>query len=213
MENLIENYKNLVYSISHYFDKYQNKEDLFQAGCIGLIEAYKRYNPEFGAKFSTYAYPYILGEMKRYIREDKGIKVSRDIAKLSFKIEKANILLSQKLMRKPTVSELSLYLEIPEELINEALNTSFMIQSLDEKIDDNLSLYETVAQSDRVDINDLIELKSQLKQLNKEENELIKMRYLSDLTQSEVAKKLGMSQVQVSRYEKKVLQKLKTKMT
>lgn len=211
MEN-IEDYKNLIYSISHYFENYQNKEDLFQAGCIGLMEAYKRYDKSYGAKFSTYAYPYILGEMKRYIREDKGIKISRDITKLNLSIEKAYIVLSQKLMRKPTINELSNYLEIPEILISEALNSPSVIHSLDEKTDDNLSLYETVASENKVDINDLIELKNQLKQLNKQEKELIDMRYLNDLTQSEVAQKLGMSQVQVSRYEKKILQKLKTKM-
>lgn len=214
MENLYEvinNHKNLIYKLSHYFEKYTNKEDLFQVGCIGLIEAYKRYDKNVGAKFSTYAYPYILGEMKRYIREDKGIKISRNITKLNLKIEKARIILSQKLMRNPSTFELSQFLEIDEYLIIEALNTTNPVQSLDDELND-MCLYDTISIKERVDKDDLIELKNQLKNLNVEEQKLINYRYLEDYTQSETAKKLGMSQVQVSRFEQKVLKKLKSNM-
>ena len=214
MENLYEvinNHKNLIYKLSHYFEKYTNKEDLFQVGCIGLIEAYKRYDKNVGAKFSTYAYPYILGEMKRYIREDKGIKISRNITKLNLKIEKARIILSQKLMRNPSTFELSQFLEIDEYLIIEALNTINPVQSLDDELND-MCLYDTISIKERVDKDDLIELKNQLKNLNVEEQKLINYRYLEDYTQSETAKKLGMSQVQVSRFEQKVLKKLKSNM-
>ncbi|MBQ9181401.1 MAG: sigma-70 family RNA polymerase sigma factor [Bacilli bacterium] len=214
MENLYEvinNHKNLIYKLAHYFEKYTNKEDLFQVGCIGLIEAYKRYDKNVGAKFSTYAYPYILGEMKRYIREDKGIKISRNITKLNLKIEKARIILSQKLMRNPSTFELSQFLEIDEYLIIEALNTTNPVQSLDDELND-MCLYDTISIKERVDKDDLIELKNQLKNLNVEEQKLINYRYLEDYTQSETAKKLGMSQVQVSRFEQKVLKKLKSNM-
>ena len=214
MENLYEvinNHKNLIYKLAHYFEKYTNKEDLFQVGCIGLIEAYKRYDKNVGAKFSTYAYPYILGEMKRYIREDKGIKISRNITKLNLKIEKARIILSQKLMRNPSTFELSHFLEIDEYLIIEALNTTNPVQSLDDELND-MCLYDTISIKERVDKDDLIELKNQLKNLNVEEQKLINYRYLEDYTQSETAKKLGMSQVQVSRFEQKVLKKLKSNM-
>ena len=214
MENLYEvinNHKNLIYKLAHYFEKYTNKEDLFQVGCIGLIEAYKRYDKNVGAKFSTYAYPYILGEMKRYIREDKGIKISRNITKLNLKIEKARIILSQKLMRNPSTFELSHFLEIDEYLIIEALNTTNPVQSLDDELND-MCLYDTISIKERVDKDDLIELKNQLKNLNVEEQKLINYRYLEDYTQSETAKKLGLSQVQVSRFEQKVLKKLKSNM-
>src|SRR5215510_7553556 len=96
LESLILKNERLIYSIMKYFDRYQNKEDLFQAGCIGLIEAYHRYDETHGTKFSTYAYDYILGEMRKLVREDKGIKVNRKISSLYLKIEKASILLSQK---------------------------------------------------------------------------------------------------------------------
>lgn len=112
LEQIIEENKNLIYSISHYFENYPNKEDLFQAGVMGLITAYKNYDASFNNKFTTYAYTYILGEMKKFVREDKGIKISRDITKLNLQIEKTSILLTQKLMRQPTIKELADYLEI-----------------------------------------------------------------------------------------------------
>ena len=86
--NLIMNNERLIYSIANYFKNYNSKEDLYQAGCLGLITAYKKYNPNMNCKFTTYAYPYILGEMRKLVREDKGMKVSREITKLNLKIEK-----------------------------------------------------------------------------------------------------------------------------
>ena len=87
IEEIIVNNKNLIYSIANYFDTYNNKEDLFQAGCLSIINAYKNFNDSYNIKFTTYAYPYIVGEMKKLIREDKNIKISRDISRLSKKIE------------------------------------------------------------------------------------------------------------------------------
>ena len=77
LNNLIIENQNMIYKITHYFEKYASKEDLFQVGCIGLIKAYKKYDESYGAKFTTYAYPYILGEIRKYVREDKGLKISR----------------------------------------------------------------------------------------------------------------------------------------
>ena len=114
IEQAIYDNQRLVYSISKYFKNYQNKDDLYQAGYLGIINACKNYNPNQGCKFSTYAYPYILGEMRKLVREDKGLKLSRQISKLNLMIEKAYILLSQKLMRNPSVSEIANYLEIDE---------------------------------------------------------------------------------------------------
>jgi len=114
MDDILE-YENLVWSIVAKYGGYFDKDDLYQAGCKGMIEAYKRYDSSRDAKFTSYAYSYILGEMKKVVREDKSIKISRDINKLNSKIEKANSLLSQTLMREPTITELSNYLEIPAE--------------------------------------------------------------------------------------------------
>ena len=213
LENLIIDNTKLIYSIMKYFKNYNSKEDLFQAGCLGLVDAYKKYNPNMGCKFTTYAYTYILGEMRKLVREDKGIKISRQITKLNLKIEKANILLSQKLMRQPSVDEIANYLEVPIYLVSEAINSLNPISSIDEAIvsdSKDMTLQDIIGYSENID--DLIMLREELKNLNNEEYELINNRYMNDLTQSETSKIMGMSQVQVSRKEQKVLKKISSKM-
>lgn len=215
LQNLIKENENLIYKITHFFTNYDSKEDLFQVGCIGLIKAYQNYKEGYNTKFTTYAYPYILGEIKKYVREDKGIKISRDITKLNLKIEKANILLTQKLMREPTTLELSRFLGIDEGLIIEALSSNNIIYSLDEPIecnDDTVSLYEKIGSINTLDKETLIALKEELNSLNKDDYNIINSHYFKDLTQSEIAENLGMNQVQVSRREKKILVKLKDKL-
>ncbi len=211
LEEAIFNNQNLVYSIANYFKNYKNKEDLYQAGYMGIINAYRNFNINQGCKFSTYAYPYILGEMRKLVREDKGIKISRQINKINLMIEKAYILLSQKLMRNPSLTEIANYLEIDEYLVNEAINSTNVIKSIDEPVNEegNFTLQEVIGYSDNID--DLIMLKDNLKKLNLQEQELIKNRYINDLTQTETSNIMNMTQVQVSRQEKKILQKLKSK--
>ena len=212
IEQAIYDNQRLVYSISKYFKNYQNKEDLYQAGYLGIINACKNYNPNQGCKFSTYAYPYILGEMRKLVREDKGLKLSRQISKLNLMIEKAYILLSQKLMRNPSVSEIANYLEIDEYSVNEALMSTGAIKSIDEPIGDdaNCTLQEVIGYSENID--DLILLKESLLKLSSKDQELIRNRYINDLTQVETSNVMNMTQVQVSRQEKKILQKLKSQM-
>ena len=123
LDKLILDYEKLIYVVMKYFKNYPNKEDLFQVGCIGLINAYNNYNSNTNVKFSTYAYSYILGEMKKLVREDKGIKVSRNISKLYLQIDKTYSYLSQKLMRAPTLQEIAHFLEIDEVLLSEALDS------------------------------------------------------------------------------------------
>ena len=149
-----EEYSKLIYSIASYFEGYRSKEDLYQAGYIGLITAYNNYDDSYNTKFSTYAYTYILGEMKKLVREDKGIKISRNITSLNFKIEKARILLSQKLMRIPTNQELSNFLEISLDMINEA-SKIVSIQSFDDPINSDtkeINLYDVIKKDD-IDID------------------------------------------------------------
>lgn len=215
LEQIIEENKNLIYSISHYFENYPNKEDLFQAGVMGLITAYKNYDTSFNNKFTTYAYTYILGEMKKFVREDKGIKISRDITKLNLQIEKATILLTQKLMRQPTIKELSNYLEIDEYFIAEAMKSVNVLQSLDEPLNNDgkqITLYDSVSEQKVTDLDELIALRRELSLLPELERNLIEQRYMCDMTQNETAEALGMTQVQVSRKEQKVLMKLKDKL-
>ena len=211
--NLILENEKLIYSIANYFKNYNSQEDLYQAGCMGLIKAYKKYNPDMNCKFTTYAYTYILGEMRKQVREDKGIKISREITKLNLKIEKAYILLTQKLMKEPSIEEIANYLEIPEYYVSEAIISLNKIKSIDEPITNDgkdLTLEEVIGKTNNVD--DLILLRESLNNLTSEEQELINNRYINNYTQTETSEKLGMSQVQVSRKEHKVLEKLKQKM-
>lgn len=211
--NLIMNNERLIYSIANYFKNYNSKEDLYQAGCLGLITAYKKYDPNMNCKFTTYAYPYILGEMRKLVREDKGLKISREITKLNLKIEKAYVLLTQKLMKEPSIEEIARFLEIPEFYVSEAILSLNKIKSIDEPVNDegrDFTLQDVIGKSENID--ELIMLKELLQGLNSEEKAIIDNRYMKDYTQSETSKLVGMSQVQVSRKEQKVLQKLKQKM-
>lgn len=215
LSRLITENENLIHKITHYFSNYSSKEDLFQVGCIGLIKAYKNYKDDYNTKFTTYAYPYIMGEIKKYIREDKGIKISRDVTKLNLKIERANLILTQKLMRIPSFQELSEYLGIDEYYISEALCSNNVLQSLDEPIvSDNkeMTLYDTIPNIETMDMDTLISLKNELSLLDEKEYQIIFDHYMKDRTQSEIANNLGMNQVQVSRREQKILSKLKDKL-
>lgn len=198
LEQLILKYEKLIYAVMRYFKDYPNKEDLFQVGCIGLITAYHNYDNREETKFSTYAYSYILGEMKKLVREDKGIKISRNISKLYIQIERTNSFLTQKLMRAPTLQEIANFMEIDEYLINEAINSTNCLLDIDEMQINSYDAYE-----------DNLMLREELNKLSNDELDLITKRYMEDMTQKEVASSLGMSQVQVSRKEHKVLEKLK----
>ena len=216
MEGQILANKNLIYYlISRYFTKYPNKDDLFQAGCIGIINAYNNYKPEYNVKFTTYAYSFILGEMKKLVREDKSVKVGRNIQKLNLQIEKASLLLTQKMMREPTIDELAQFLEVPVYLILEAIESNKPIYSIDEPLNDDgkeMTLQDTIGQIDDMTKDDLLLLREELSKLNSFERDLINKRYLEDLTQQQTANALGITQVQVSRGEKKILTKLRSKL-
>mgnify|MGYP002622816769 CR=1 FL=1 len=212
LSELIEQNKNLIYKISTLFTSYSNKEDLFQVGCIGLINAYKKYDESFNTKFSTYAYPFILGEISNYVKKDKGIKISREIGRLNSLIERASILLTQKLMREPSISEIAHYLEIDECLVVDALMARYPTISTDSVINDDgreITLLDTIPDVNGMDMNTLVALKEELLKLSPLERKIINERYVENLTQTEVASNLGMSQVQVSRKEQKVLVKLR----
>lgn len=207
LDDLVLEYKSFIYGLTKYFENYSSKDDLFQAGAIGLISAYRKYDPNLGVKFTTYAFPHVIGEMKKCIRQDKGIKISRTITKLSLQIEKANLLLAQKLMREPSFKEIADFLEVPEYYIEEALRSRHKIESIDEPIytdSSPMSLHETIASND-VDINTLLALKEELLSLGEPEKSIIEKRYLNNLTQTETANLLGLTQAQVSRKEQKVL--------
>ena len=215
MENLIKEYESLIWAIAQKFPYYKNKEDLFQVGCVGLIEAYKNFNKDLGTKFSSYAYFYILGEMKKLVREDKNIKISRDINKLNLRIEKVYYLLIQKLNRTPTTKEIAEAINVSEDLVVSALNARNAVQSMEEPInsDGKEITYHELIGDKKQDLDMLLDLKYELNNLPEDEKDLIYKRYLYNKTQSELARELNTSQVQISRKEQKILSKLRSNLT
>lgn len=205
LEQIITLNEKLIYKIaSKFFDV--PKEDLYQAGVIGIIKAYKNYKQDSTTKFSTYAYNYIYGEMYELANNLRSIKLSKDVLKIYKQIEKTRYLLAQQLNRIPSIQEISSYLQIDELLINQIINSTNQIMSLDE--DEKRPLYETVSTETKIPQSQIIDIKDSINTLDDCEKEIIKYRYFKDYTQSETAKILGISQVKVSRYEKKSLTKM-----
>lgn len=208
-ELILEN-EGLIYKIINKYRSYFEIDDLYQVAVMGLIKASKKYNSEYGARFTSYAYPFILGEVIKYINEFRNIKISKDMAKLYTKILKAIEILSQKLMKVPSNYELSLFLEIDESIIEEVLMANSAVESLDMIIsqdDKNLELYNKFGCCDYSIEN--YPLISELEKLPPIERAIIQARYYENMSQSETGASLGMYQVEVSRREKKILSKLK----
>ena len=210
LEKIVSDNVGLIWKISKQFYGVE-KQDLYQAGVLGVIKAFQNYHEDGTTKFSSYAYKYIYGEMYM-IASNKNMKIGKDIVKLMKMIEKGKNLLAQKLLRNPSIQELSLFLEVEEEKINQALMCAKSVLSIDEEYEDERNLKEKIAVEEIISEDDKLLLKDCLSSLNDLEKDIITARYYEDLTQSETAKKLGITQVMVSRYESKSLQKMRTYM-
>lgn len=208
--NLILEYDSYVKALANHFSFYKQKDDLYQAGFVGLIMAYKKYDPAYGVKFTTFAYNYIMGEMKKVVREDSSLKYSKDLLSLKLKIEKVSVLLTQKLMRYPTKTEIIGFIGITEEEYDKVMMMSNPV-SLDKSVGEDLALYEVIGNEEK-DYSTLIALREELSKLSLEEKELLNSRYVYGQTQGEVANQLNTNQVSVSRQEKKILMKLRSKL-
>ena len=190
-------------------------EDLFQIGSIGLLKAIEHFNMEFGVQFSTYAVPMIQGEIKRFLRDDGMIKVSRSIKENGIKIRRADNEYMQQYGKEPTVLELSDMTKLSDEDIVMAMEASNDVESLYKTIPGNEGNEQFLVDklSGRVNeeekIIDTVLLKQLLNTLSQVEKDLLKARYFEDKTQVQVAMELGISQVQVSRLEKKILMGLR----
>ena len=184
-----------------------SREDLIQVGVIGLLKAYQNFKAG-EAKFSTYAYPYIFGEMYQLVNANKNIKVSKELLKLYKLVEKTRYELAQRLRYVPTDMEVAEFLELDPALVSEAILCSQAMISIDDEASE-LNLHEVIPDRHSVDVDLKIAIDDSFEVLDSQEKEIIKARYFEDLTQSEVAKKLNMTQVMVSRYEKKSLEKMK----
>jgi len=215
LTKLIYDNEKLIYSFMKDYNKYIDKEDLYQVGVIGLINAYKNYKEEKGVKFSTYAYLYIQGEIKKYIRENRTFKINKDVNVLCNKIKKAKNILEQKLMKEPSIKDLAEFLELTESQIEFALGIQQPVKSAEKPIMNDgkeVTLYDVISSNENVSNIDIICLKEELSKLNSHDKRILQERYYNGRTQSEVANILGISQVKVSREEKKVLQKLRNNM-
>lgn len=206
----------LVYSVARRFlGRGVEMEDLFQIGSIGLLKAVDKFDLAYDVKFSTYAVPMIAGEIKRFLRDDGMLKVSRSIKESQYRIYKSREELEKKLGREPEIAEISKELDMPPEEIAMAMDAATEVESLYRSIHQGegteLRLLDKLPEKENGHEKMLnkIFLEELLGTLETEERKLICMRYFCDMTQSEVAKKLGVSQVQVSRMEKRILQRLK----
>jgi RNA polymerase sporulation-specific sigma factor len=208
---MLELQEKLVYSVINKYANIYNKDDLFQVGMIGALTAYQKYDESLGVKYSTYAYKYILGEVLKYLREDRNIRISRDIIN-----DYKKILIGREYIYKEygrvEDSKLCKILGISEDRLNEVLKYNDNVISLNIPIGEEITLEDTI-KDNSIDINDRVALKLAFKDLNNEEKRLIYERYYNNLTQTELAKRENMSQVKVYRLERKILDKLKDKMS
>lgn len=184
-------------------------DDLFGAGCMGLLKAIDGFDDTRGIMFSTYAVPVILGEIKRLFRDGGALKVSRSLKELSIKAVRARERFYVYNGREPTLNELAELLEVDVELVVEALNVSVPPMSLTVSEEDGGGQFDVCVEGEDDILCDTISLNEVVSRLDEPDRNLIALRYFKSKTQSETAKLLGMTQVQVSRREKKLLEKLR----
>ncbi|MDE6209312.1 MAG: SigF/SigG family RNA polymerase sporulation sigma factor [Lachnospiraceae bacterium] len=227
---LVNENMGLIWSIVKRFSgRGYEMEDLFQIGCIGILKAIDKFDMSFNVQFSTYAVPMITGEIKRFLRDDGIIKISRTLKENSYKINKTISILSVKLNREPTIDEIATELNMNREEIIMTMESNVEVESIHKTIyqsDGNeIYLVDKLSESGispQVNDKDIfgdnekeklinhMMLKELMDNLKPREKELIILRYFKDKTQMEVAKVLGISQVQVSRMEKKILLKMRS---
>lgn len=214
---LVENNTRLVWSI---VQKFSNRgyelDDLFQIGCIGLIKSIDNFNLDFDVKFSTYAVPMIVGEIQRFIRDDGSVKISRSIKELGGKIRRASDAYEKVNGKAPTIKQLAEQLNVEEDDIVLALEAGRSLTSIHETVyeneGDSIMLIDQISDKKKDNWFENIALSRALETLEKRDRTIIYLRYYKDQTQSEVADRLGVSQVQVSRLEKKILKEISRKM-
>ena len=215
-DKLVEDHLGLVWNIvKRYTGRGYDAEDLFQIGSIGLIKAIDKFNTDYEVKLSTYAVPMISGEIKRFLRDDGMVKISRSIKENSWKVRKAREKLAQKLGREATIEEISVECKLTKDEIIMAADADMEIESIykGNVSADGSEYYLADKLADKEDaheelVNHLL-IEKLISDLNDQEKELIKLRYYESKTQTQVAKVLHISQVQVSRMEKKVLCKMR----
>lgn len=222
MTKLLEDNNGLIWSIVRRFSgRGYEIEDLYQIGSIGFIKAIQRFDTSFEVRLSTYAVPYILGEIKRFIRDDGPIKVSRSIKELNVKILELQKEYFNKHGRDITLDEISRELKISKEEITMALDSTRPVDSIenakytDSKTDKTISILEQIStgKDEQTEITNRLAIKNLINELDDKEKEIIMLRYYKQKTQMQVSKIMGITQVQVSRIERKVLDNMRRKLS
>ena len=215
-ERLVEENVGLVWCVVKRFcGRGTEAEDLFQIGSIGLLKAIDKFDLSYDVKFSTYAVPMISGEIKRFLRDDGMIKVSRSLKELSYRSIRAREKLTDRLGREPTLEEMSAELGVDKEEIVQAMEAGGEVESLyrpiHQKEGSEIRLLDRLEEKDQREekILDRMVLRQMLETLDSRERQLIYLRYFADKTQADMGKIMGISQVQVSRMEKRIIENLR----
>ena len=206
LKNIKDN-ESLIYKIANKYKCFYNIDDLYQAGCIGVIKATKKFNNKTNVKFSTYAFKYILGEIIEYIRKDRNIIISDEIYSIYKKYIQIKELLYSKYEREPLFSEICSFMQIEEKQMLSIIESVSIFKSIDE----DEKTYDCFGFDDREDIDNIILLNSELELLDDFDKNIINYRYYQGYSQDETAKLMGINQVKVSRQEKLILSKIKSK--
>ena len=212
-EQLVTENAGLIWSIARrYFGRGVEPDDLYQLGCVGFLKAVEGFDPGYGTQFSTYAVPKIAGEIRRFLRDDGAIKVSRSVKERAAAIKKARERLTGDFGREPTLSELSQALGLSTEEIASAETATSAAQSIQRQTGEEGFCLEDVLCTDGMEetLLEHMALREALRQLPEKEKLVIQLRYFHSLTQQRVASLIGVSQVQVSRIEQKALARLRT---
>jgi len=211
-QELIEGNLRLVLSVIQRFDKRgESPDDLFQVGCIGLIKAISNFDPTKQVRFSTYGVPMIAGEVRRYLRDNSAIRVSRSIRDVAYRVLQCKEAMLLRLGRDPTIEEVARELELPMEDVAEALDAVCAPMSLHDPVyadgGDPLTVMDQVRDHKNTDENwmERIALRTAFQSLGSREQQILSLRYVGGKTQMEVASSLGISQAQVSRLEKSAI--------
>lgn len=210
---LVEKNVRLVWSVvQRFINRGYDPDDLFQIGCIGLIKSIDKFDLSYDVRFSTYAVPMIIGEIQRFIRDDGSIKVSRALKETANKIRRKRDELTKELGRSPTINEIAESLNITAEEAVHAIDAAKFPHSIHETVFENdgdpITLLDQISDND-ANWFDKLSLEEAIRDLGERERLIVYLRYYQDQTQSMVAKRLGISQVQVSRLEKKILEDIK----
>ena len=217
MARLVEDNQGLIWNIAKRFlGRGYDKEDIYQIGCMGFIKSIRRFDASFEVKLSTYAVPYILGEIKKFLRDDGPIKVSRSLKELNVKIIELQKEYS-KSGKELNLVEISKILKIPKEEIILATESAKQIESIEntacnnEKSNKSLTLIDIIStgKDEATSVVNKVTIQKMIQNLDEREKKIILLRFYKDKTQAEVAKILGISQVQVSRIEKRILSNMR----